>query len=306
MGKNSKARGREVNGVLLLDKPAGATSNEVLQKVKSLYTAKKAGHTGSLDKAASGLLPICFGEATKFSRFLLDADKHYRAVCRLGIQTTTADAEGEVIEERPAPQLSRREIESTLDQFKGETWQTPPMFSALKHKGQRLYKLAYQGMEVDRRPRRIMLYRIALLRFSDAEFEIEVACSKGTYIRTLAEDIGKALGCGAHVKRLRRMGAGPFTHEKMLTLDALQRMAESGFIKLDRELLHIDSVLQDLPAINLAQSVSHYLCQGQAVMVPHAPARGMLRMYTENHRFIGIGEVLDDGRIAPKRLLAQY
>jgi len=305
MRKSGKSTGRKVNGILLLDKPVGSTSNDVLQKVKSIYKAKKAGHTGSLDKAASGLLPICFGEATKFSGFLLDADKHYRAVCRLGIQTNTGDADGEIIEKKPAPELSRREIESTLDKFKGETLQTPPMFSALKHRGQRLYKLACQGIEVDRRPRRISIYSIELLNFTHDEFEIAIRCSKGTYIRTLAEDIGRELGCGAHVKTLRRTGAGPFEHEKMITVDALENIAETGLVNLDSELLCIDSVLQDLPAINLVASMSYSLCQGQAIMAPHTPAGGMLRIYTENHRFLGVGEVLDDGRIAPKRLLAR-
>ncbi len=298
-----RVKNRNVIGILLLDKPVGLTSNAALQKVKSLYRAKKAGHTGSLDKAASGLLPLCFGEATKFSGFLLNADKHYRTIFQLGIQTNTGDAEGEVVYRGALQKYTRKRIEAALAGFQGTVMQIPPMFSALKHKGQRLYKLAHQGLEVDREPREITVHSITLLDYRDDELELEILCSKGTYIRTLAEDIGKELGCGAHVKSLRRIGVGPYSDENMLALAELETIAETGLSGLDAELLGIDSVLQDMPSIHLVESVAFYLCQGQPVMVPKAPTHGMLRIYTEDKRFLGVGEVLEDGRVAPKRLV---
>ena len=297
------AKGRNVTGILLLDKPVGLTSNAALQKAKSLYQAKKAGHTGSLDKAASGLLPLCFGEATKFSGFLLNADKHYRTVFQLGIQTTTGDAEGEVVYRGSLQKLTRKGIEAALTRFQGPVLQVPPMYSALKHKGQRLYKLAHQGIEVEREPREITVHSITLLDYRDDELELEILCSKGTYVRTLAEDIGKELGCGAHVKSLRRIGVGPYSDNNMLTMPELESIAETGLPGLDAELLDIDSVLQDMPSVHLVDSVAYYLCQGQPVTVPRAPTRGMLRVYTEEGRFLGVGEVLEDGRVAPKRLV---
>ena len=303
MRNRGRAKGRNVTGILLLDKPLGLTSNGALQKVKSLYRAKKAGHTGSLDKAASGLLPLCFGEATKFSGFLLNSDKHYRTSFQLGIQTSTGDAEGEVVFRGELKKLSRKRIETVLTRFLGAIMQTPPMYSALKHKGQRLYKLAHQGLEVDREPREITVHSMNLLDYRDDELELDILCSKGTYIRTLAEDIGKDLGCGAHVKSLRRIGVGPYSDKNMLTLPELESIAETGLLALDAELLEIDSVLQDMPSIHLVDAVAYYLCQGQPVMVPRAPTRGILRIYTEEGRFLGVGEVLEDGRVAPKRLV---
>ena len=300
-----RVKGRNVKGILLLDKPVGWTSNAALQKVKLLYRAKKAGHTGSLDKAASGLLPLCFGEATKFSSYLLNADKHYRTVFQLGMQTSTGDAEGEVVFRGAMQNLTRKRIEAVVKQFQGVVLQLPPMFSALKHKGQRLYKLAHQGLEVEREPREITVHSINLLDYRDADLELEILCSKGTYIRTLAEDIGKKLGCGAHVKSLRRIGVGPYSDDHMLTLTELENIAENGLYGLDAELLGIDSVLQDMPFVHLVNVVAYYLCQGQPVMVPRAPTQGMLRIYTEDGRFLGVGEVLADGRVAPKRLVAQ-
>ena len=303
MARRSEVKGRNVKGILLLDKPVGLTSNDALQNVKSLYRAKKAGHTGSLDKAASGLLPLCFGEATKFSGFLLNADKHYRTIFQLGIQTSTGDAEGEVVYRGELQKLTRKRIEAVLTQYQGAIMQVPPMYSALKHKGQRLYKLAHQGLEVDREPREITVRSINLLDYRVDELELEILCSKGTYIRTLAEDIGKDLGCGAHVKSLRRIGVGPYSDKNMLTMPELESIAETGLPALDAELLDIDSVLQDMPSIHLVDSVAYYLCQGQPVVVPKAPTHGMLRVYPEEGRFLGIGEVLEDGRVAPKRLV---
>lgn len=303
MARRSKIKGRNVTGVLLLDKPPGLTSNDALQRVKSLYRARKAGHTGSLDKAASGLLPLCFGEATKFSGYLLNADKRYRTVFQLGIQTSTGDTEGEVVFQGETGNISRHRVETALAGFLGTIVQVPPMFSALKHKGQRLYKLAHQGLEVDREPREITIHSLDLLDYRDDELELDILCTKGTYVRTLAEDVGKDLGCGAHVKTLRRIGAGPYSDENMLTLGELENMAESGLSGLDEQLLGIDSVVQDMPSIHLVDTVAYYLCQGQPVVVPRAPTRGMLRIYHEDGRFLGVGEVLADGRVAPKRLV---
>ena len=304
MARRSKVRGRNVKGVLLLDKPPGLTSNDALQKVKLLYRARKAGHTGSLDRTASGLLPLCFGEATKFSGFLLNADKHYHTHFRLGIQTSTGDAEGEVVFQGDTGKLSRKLVETVLARFLGAVMQVPPMYSALKHKGQRLYKLAHQGLEVEREPREITVYNMDLLDYRDDVLELDIRCSKGTYIRTLAEDVGKELGCGAHVMALRRIGVGPYSDENMLALPQLESIAEAGTAGLDELLLDIDSVVQDLPAVHLVDSVAYYLCQGQPVVVPRAPTRGMLRLYTEDDHFLGVGEVLTDGRVAPKRLVA--
>ena len=299
-----RSRGRRIDGILPLDKPPGLGSNRALQQVKRLYQAAKAGHTGSLDELATGLLPICLGEATKVSGYLLDADKYYRATCSLGIKTSTGDAEGEVIDEQPVPQLDRTTIESALEQFVGDISQVPPMHSALKHKGQRLYELARQGIEVERKSRTVTIYSIELMNAGADWIEIDVRCSKGTYIRTLAEDIGDTLGCSAHISALRRLGAGPFTAEQMVTMDQLEAaLAAGGLPAIDALLLPVDSALAGHPGIELTGTLAYYLCQGQAVMVPKAPTSGLLRLYDDQRHFLGIGEVLDDGRVAPRRLL---
>lgn len=303
MGRRRKTKGRPVNGILLLDKPAGITSNQALQHVKHLFQAQKAGHTGSLDKSATGLLPLCLGEATKFSAFLLEADKHYQAVCKLGAETATGDAEGEVTLQYDVPEFTRSEIESVLSMFIGEIQQVPPMYSALKQNGQPLYKLAYAGKEVKREARQIRIDEIVLEDFTADTISISVKCSKGTYIRTLAQDIGRKLGCGAYIKSLRRVASGPFLAEQMLSMSSLENLATQGTEELDKLLLPIDAVVAHMPSVNLLETVSYYLRQGQAVMVPHAPTDGMLRIYSENQRFLGIGEVLEDGRVAPKRLV---
>jgi tRNA pseudouridine55 synthase len=292
-----------VHGVLLFDKPVGVTSNEALQQVKRLYQARKAGHTGSLDRTASGLLPLCLGEATKFSSFLLDSDKHYTATCRLGVRTTTGDAAGEVVESRPVPGVDRDRLEEVLKDFRGEIQQVPPMYSALKHHGQRLYDLAYQGIEVERQPRPVVIHQLELDGLDREQFTIRVVCSKGTYIRTLAEDIGERLGCGAHVAALRRTGVGPFREAEMKTWQRLETAAAAGLAALDAELTGVDAILREVPALRLAESVAYYLRQGQPVLVPHAPTHGTVRLYDEAGAFLGAGEVLDDGRVAPRRLI---
>ncbi|HEY7841012.1 MAG TPA: tRNA pseudouridine(55) synthase TruB [Gammaproteobacteria bacterium] len=300
-----RGRGRDVDGVLVFDKPIGMTSNEALQHVKRLFQARKAGHTGSLDRTASGMLPLCLGEATKFSSFLLESDKRYTATCRLGVRTATGDAAGEVMETRAVPALRRDALETVLDGFRGEIQQVPPMFSALKHHGQRLYDLAYQGIEVERQPRTVTIHDLELVELEADRFTVRVTCSKGTYIRTLAEDIGERLGCGAHVEALRRTGVGPFREDEMRGAESLQAAAAAGLAALDRLLLGTDAILREVPAVKLAESVAFYLGQGQPVVVPHAPTEGMLRIYAESGEFLGAGEVLDDGRVAPRRLISR-
>ena len=303
MVKKNKAKGRNVHGILLLDKPVGITSNLALQRIKFLYRARKAGHTGSLDRQASGLLPICLGEATKLSGYLLNSDKHYLATCKLGVQTTTGDADGEEISVASVPALTRADIESVLSEFTGKISQVPPMYSALKHKGKRLYQLAYQGIEVERQPRDVRIRTLDLLHVSHDEIQIEVSCSKGTYIRTLAEDIGNRLGCGAHVKQLRRIGVGPFVNPHMYSIGDIERLSEKGMSALDQCLIAMDIILDDLPEIRLTENLAYYMRQGQPVMIPHAPTEGLVRIYDEQRLFMGVGEVLEDGRIGPRRLI---
>lgn len=296
---------RPIDGILLLDKPAGLSSNAALQKVRYLLRAKKGGHTGSLDPLATGLLPLCFGEATKVSGFLLDADKRYRVGIRLGITTTTGDSEGEVLETRSAEQLTQAQVEAALVQFRGEIEQVPPMYSALKHEGQRLYRLARQGVEVERAPRPVTIHALTLLDFQPGWLELDVHCSKGTYVRSLAEDLGEALGTGAHVEALRRTGLGPFDAERMITLPELEALAAEGPAALEAVLLPIDSALTDWPEVQLGADAAYYFRQGQPVFAPQAPRADWLRVYGPGPSFIGMGRIQDDGRVAPKRLLAQ-
>ena len=303
MSRRRQNKGRDIDGILLLDKPSGITSNDIMQRVKRLYDARKVGHTGSLDKTATGLLPLCFGDATKFSGYLLDADKHYQARCSLGVETTTGDAAGEVVKEMPIPKLNQIQIDKVLKEFRGDIQQIPPMYSALKHKGQRLYKLAYQGIEVERPARPVTIHQLTLLSQDKNCFEIDVRCSKGTYIRTLAEDIGKRLGCGAHISSLRRLGVGPFSEKSMVEYSTLEELALEGQSYLDSKLLGIDTALMTLPEVRLIESVAFYVLQGQAVTVAHAPTDGLVRIYNSEDRFLGLGEVLEDGRIKPRRMV---
>ena len=294
---------RPVSGVLLLDKPVGWTSNAALQAVKRLYQAQKAGHTGSLDPLASGLLPICLGEATKLSGLLLNADKAYRFTGRLGVTTATGDAEGEILVTRPVGPLSREQVEAALRRFTGVIQQTPPMYSAVKRDGQPLYKLARQGIEVERAPREVTIHDLRLLRLDGAELECELRCSKGTYVRTLAADLGEVLGCGAHIVALRRTAVEPYDAARMVTLDALRERAEQGLAALDELLLPADTALPDWPVVRVRGDAAFYLRQGQPVLVPRAPTQGWVRLYEGEEQFLGIGEILDDGRVAPRRLL---
>ena len=290
-----------VSGVLLLDKAVGLTSNQALQTVKRLLNACKAGHTGSLDPIATGLLPLCFGEATKLTQFLIDADKRYWTVFRLGVSTATYDSEGAVTATRPVT-ATRRDVEGELQGFRGEIEQVPPMYSAIKHEGEALYKLARAGVEIERAPRPVTIYEIRLLDFQGDLLTLEIACSKGTYIRSLAHDLGERLGCGAHVVQLRRLAVGEARVEQAVTLERLQALpTPQERIAL---LQPVDSVLGAVPDVHLTSLAAHYLKQGQTVTARHDRSAGWVRLYEGESRFLGMGEVLDDGRVAPRRLLA--
>ncbi len=290
---------RPINGVLLLDKPVGYSSNQALQIVKRLFTAAKAGHTGNLDPFATGLLPICLGEATKFSHQLLDADKSYVATLKLGVTTTTGDTEGEVTS-RNAVQVSQPDFERVMRSFLGEIQQTPPMHSALKHQGKPLYEYARAGIEIERKARTVSIHHIALENFDGEEARINITCSKGTYIRVLAEDIGKKLGCGAHLIALRRTTTGGFLLENALTLETLEKHSE---VERDARLLPVDALVSDLPEIELDADSTHYFKLGQAVWKTGMTKPGMTRVYAPARVFLGLGENLGDGQIHPRRLV---
>lgn len=299
-----RSRGREVNGILLLDKPAGLSSNQALQRAKRLFDARKAGHTGNLDVLATGLLPVCFGSATKVCQFLLDADKQYRAEFTFGRRTATGDAEGEVLAERPVGALDAARVAHAMRAFSGWIDQVPPMHSALKRDGQPLYKLAQRGIVVDRAARRVRIDTYELVSFTSPVAVVDITCSKGTYVRTLAEDLGAALGCGAYMSALRRRAAGPYRLAEAWTLEALTAQAEAGgYAALDALLLAEDSALGHLVATTLSAEGTHYLRQGQAVRpVGMVPVPGLVRVYGDSGVFLGVGEALADGRIAPRRL----
>lgn len=305
-----RRKGRPVDGMLVLDKPQGMSSNQALQTVKRLYNAAKAGHTGSLDPLATGVLPLCFGEATKFSRFLLDADKAYTSTFVLGVTTASGDADGEVLETADAGAVTEQQVQDALAQFRGEIEQVPSMFSALKHQGQPLYKLARAGEEVERKPRQVTVYELELLAFrggEQAEVDVRLSCSKGTYVRSIAEDLGKALGCGGHVSVLRRTAAGPFDESRAVSLQTLEALRDQeAFAEMDALLLPLDAALGELPMVQVSEAGGFYIRQGQPVLVPNSPVSGMVRMGLESGEFLGIGEILDDGRVAPRRLIASH
>jgi tRNA pseudouridine55 synthase len=300
-------RGRPVDGILLLDKPLGVSSNHALQSVKRLYEAAKAGHTGSLDPLATGVLPLCFGEATKFSQYLLDADKAYESTFVLGTVTDTGDAEGRVLENNNASEVTQSEIVTALQAFEGEIEQIPSMFSAIKQGGQPLYKLARKGLEVERKARSVVIKTLQLRAFRGGErpeMDIYLECSKGTYVRSLAEDLGRLIGCGAFVSALRRTRAGPFGIDQSITLSALEGLKGTGELgELDKLLLPTDSALGLLPLVLLSESSGFYMRQGQPVMVSNAPRDGIVRVALDSGEFLGVGEMLDDGRVAPRRLI---
>ncbi len=313
MGRRHK--GRSVDGIVLLDKAGGASSNRVLQQVKRLYGAAKAGHTGALDPLATGLLPICLGEATKFSQFLLDSDKRYLTTAKLGIRTDSSDADGAVIEERAVENVSAERINALLEaHFRGEITQVPSMYSALKHQGQPLYKLARKGIKVEVKPRQVMIYSIELLAFRGDELDLDIRASKGTYVRSIVEDLGLLLGCGAHVKVLRRVECGPYRADQMLTLAQLEAIADHGAenateeheqasqAALDDVLLAPWSAVDQLPKVTLSDEQAAGMMNGRAVPGFTGAASTVLMFRADGH-FIGLGEIQDDATLVARRLI---
>jgi tRNA pseudouridine55 synthase len=288
---------KQVDGVLLLDKPIGLTSNDALQKARRLFSAAKGGHTGTLDPLATGLLPLCFGEATKFSADLLDADKTYEAIVKLGITTDSGDAEGVVIASAPV-NVSENDISRVLPQFTGDIQQIPPMHSALKRNGRPLYELARQGIEVEREPRAVTIYAVDCLDFSGDSLTLRVACSKGTYIRVLAADIGQALGCGAHLTGLRRTMVGDLDLANAVTLAELEALDEA---ERAGRLQPVDALLLSLPVMTVEGEAAERFRHGNPVDLPDGLA-GKIRVYADD-RLIGVGEPGSDGRLWPKRLV---
>lgn len=302
MGRRNR-KGRDITGIVVVDKPTGHSSNHVLQQVKRLFDAKKAGHTGSLDPLASGVLPICLGEATKLSGYLLDADKQYAVTCKLGITTDSGDADGEVIAEQAIPDFDEAALQVILDSFIGEQDQVPPMFSALKYQGQPLYKLARQGIEVERKSRRIRIYDIELLDCCYDSFTLSVRCSKGTYIRTLVEDISHKLGTGGHVTMLRRTGVAGYTLNDAVTLKQLsEKREDADFSALDEQLEAAEHALPDWPVVSLDEADSKTLSFGQSIQVEQEFECANVRLFDHDEKFMGIGEMSPDGVIKPKRL----
>jgi len=299
-----RARGRKISGIIVLDKPTGESSNRSLQRVKRLLDAAKAGHTGSLDPLATGVLPLCFGEATKLSQFLLDANKSYRTTIRLGIKTDSGDSQGNIVSSTDDT-VSLKELEQCLESFQGEITQVPSMYSALKHQGVPLYKLARKGQEVERKVRHVTIYRLELLDFRGDEVDLEVDCSKGTYIRSIADDLGDMLGVGGHVTALRRLQSGPFTESQSVTLEKLEEAAEQGGAQaLDSYLYPPDLAVEELVKVTLPMITADFMRQGQPVIARALPTKGIVRLY-DDEGFFGIGSILDDGRVKPVRLLNQ-
>ena len=299
-----RGKGRNVNGIILLDKAKGESSNYALQRIKRLFHAKKAGHTGSLDPLATGVLPLCLGEATKISQFLLDSDKRYMAKVKLGERTDSGDSEGVVIDVQQRIDVDYDALVQTLTKFEGEIKQLPPMYSALKHHGVPLYKLARKGISIKRKVRAVTIHKIGLMNFDNNIAEIDVTCSKGTYIRTLADDLGQELGCGAHVIELRRLQAGVFSIDQCRGSNELEKIKESfGLSGLDKVIVPMERAVEKLPEVVLASETARDIRNGQAVSFHELPRSGLVRLY-EKENFIGIGIVNADGEVAPKRLVA--
>tara|TARA_B110000238_G_scaffold199227_1_gene245831 strand:- start:1523 stop:2485 length:963 start_codon:yes stop_codon:yes gene_type:complete len=308
-----RRKGRAINGVLLLDKPYDMSSNGALQKVKRIYFAQKAGHTGALDPLATGMLPICLGEGTKFSQFLLDTDKTYQVIAKLGVRTTTSDADGDVVSEKPVA-VTDEQLASALHSFRGTTQQIPSMYSALKYKGQPLYKYAREGIEVPRESRDITVFRLDLLRFEADEVELDIHVSKGTYIRTIIDDLGELLGCGAHVANLRRSAVGNYPTDKMVTLEQLETLLEEANTKniepselLDPLLLPMTTACDGIPTVFVDDMSANFLRHGNPVQASNAPSDGLVKVFIGDNEmegeFIGVGHIDDNGLVAPKRIV---
>ena len=299
-----RKRGRDIHGVFLLDKPQGMSSNDIMQKVKRIFQANKAGHTGALDPLATGMLPICLGEATKFSQFLLDADKRYLVTAKLGERTDTSDAEGQIVESRDV-NVKTPEILTALERFRGNILQVPTMFSALKYNGKPLYEYARQDITVEREARPITIFELNFIEYNAPYLTLEVHCSKGTYIRTLVDDLGETLGCGAHVTMLRRTAVADYPTEKMLDWNALQALAEPQDLSLlDALLLPMDTAVAKLPALTLNESQAQGIGFGQRVKFDN-PARlqGQVRLFSHENRFLGVAVIDENNVIRPQRLV---
>lgn len=299
-----RKRGRDIHGVFLLDKPQGMSSNDIMQKVKRIFQANKAGHTGALDPLATGMLPICLGEATKFSQFLLDADKRYLVTAKLGERTDTSDAEGQIVETREV-KVKTPEILTALEQFRGDILQVPTMFSALKHNGKPLYEYARQGITVEREARPITIFELNFIEYNAPYLTLEVHCSKGTYIRTLVDDLGEVLGCGAHVTMLRRTAVADYPTEKMLDWNALQALAEPQDLSLlDALLLPIDTAVANLPTLTLNESQTQGIGFGQRIKFDNSNRlQGQVRLFSHEHRFLGVAVIDENNVIRPQRLV---
>jgi tRNA pseudouridine55 synthase len=308
-----RRKGRAINGVLLLDKPYDMSSNGALQKVKRIYFAQKAGHTGALDPLATGMLPICLGEGTKFSQFLLDTDKTYQVTAKLGIRTTTSDADGDVVSEKTV-EVTDDQLATALNSFRGTTQQIPSMYSALKYKGQPLYKYAREGIEVPRESRDITVFRLDLVSFVDDEVELDIHVSKGTYIRTIVDDLGELLGCGAHVANLRRSAVGNYPTDKMVTLPQLETLFDEAkaqdiepSVLLDPLLLPMTTACDGIPTVFVDNMSANFLRHGNPVQAPNAPSEGLVQVFIGDNEiegeFIGVGHIDDNGLVAPKRIV---
>lgn len=299
-----RKRGRDIHGVFLLDKPQGMSSNDIMQKVKRIFQANKAGHTGALDPLATGMLPICLGEATKFSQFLLDADKRYLVTAKLGERTDTSDAEGQIVETRDV-NVKTPEILTALERFRGNILQVPTMFSALKYNGKPLYEYARQGITVEREARPITIFELNFIEYNAPYLTLEVHCSKGTYIRTLVDDLGEALGCGAHVTMLRRTAVADYPTEKMLDWHTLQSLAEQQDLSLlDTLLLPMDTAVAKLLALTLNESQTQGIGFGQRIKFDN-PNRlqGQVRLFSHENRFLGVAVIDENNVIRPQRLV---
>lgn len=301
MGRRNK-KGRDITGIVIVDKPTGRSSNHVLQQIKRLFDAKKAGHTGSLDPLATGVLPICLGEATKVSSYLLDSDKRYHVTCQLGVITDSGDSDGKVLTTSSIPDFTEQNLLDLIPKFIGEQHQVPPMYSALKYQGKPLYKLARQGIEVERKSRLITIYDIQLLSYTEDTITLDVQSSKGTYIRTLVEDIASELGCGGHVTMLRRIEAAGYQQQQALTVAQFEQLAEQGLQALDDVLLPTENALPSWPSVVATEDMVIALRFGQTIKVEQDFESANIRLFDENQQFIGLGEMSQEGIVAPKRV----
>ncbi len=297
-----RSKGRDLNGLLLLDKSTGASSNRALQKVKAIFNAKKAGHTGTLDPLATGLLIICFGRTTKISNFLLNADKQYQVTFRLGIKTSSGDTDGEIVEQCDATSITQKQIIQAAAKLTGDIKQTPPMVSALKHQGKRLYELARKGFVVDRKPRNVKIHNFDLIDRQQDYVTMHVTCSKGTYIRTLVEDLGEILSCGAHVTELRRTALGPFIDPLMYKIDEIEQLAAKGEFKLDEILLPVDEAIKEYPAVSVDDAIMLDIEHGRPIQLLELSKHEKVRIYDKEMQFYGVASINEQGKTVVKRL----